>query len=708
MPDNLTTWRATAIGITQDSKVGQNTDHTITRKNLLVRLETPRFFREGDEVSISTIVHNYLSESKKVKVYFTPGVLKLLGSKITSEGGTQTSMNGQLSNWTKRSYEININKDSELRIDWIVKVNIPTGEAIIKTEALTNEESDAVELKVPIQPKGAKIVEPVNTNYTGVGIKNLEFNLPPNTNMKTAKFSLSAVPSLAGSILKALDDLTGYPYGCVEQTMSKFLPTLIVANTFKEIKAPLNSSTINELPKMVEAGLKRLYNFQHSDGGWGWWTYDQTHPYMTAYVIYGLSLAKNAGFKVDSLSFNNGLNNLKNQIKDSEYIDFTTRAFMLYSLSTALQNNKRNDDSLYKQMAVNLSKENLNPYALSLLAITLKNFNDINDLSGILMLLSKSAIEVSSFAYWGGKAWHYSWQDDKVQSTAFAVKALMLDKNYTSLVTKAISWLLQNKQGFSWKSTQETSTVIFALTDYIKMTNELNPDFNVFVYINNKEVLKKKFTKDNIFENIQTVILDGQNSDLLRPGINNIKIVKTGKGKLYFSALNTYYSPEKFASKNHFNVKRNYFLLNPVNEGDKILYEKDKFKGEIKSGQLLLVQTNVQLKEKDLQYFILEDMLPSGFEAVKNERNIDLWEDKEQSVKISRSRNIIHREYADEEYHDDRISFFVTNVKRNMKFSYIIQAQIPGKFNVNPAQGYLMYYPEVNGKSTQEIINVKD
>ena len=42
-----------------------------------------------------------------------------------------------------------------------VKVNEPIGEVKIKAEALTNEESDAVELKVPIQPKGIKKVEPL-------------------------------------------------------------------------------------------------------------------------------------------------------------------------------------------------------------------------------------------------------------------------------------------------------------------------------------------------------------------------------------------------------------------------------------------------------------------------------------------------------------------------------------------------------------------
>ena len=43
---------------------------------------------------------------------------------------------------------------------------------------------------------------------------------------------------------------------------------------------------------MVDAGLKRLYGFQHGDGGWGWWQSDDTNQWMSAYVVYGLSLGQ--------------------------------------------------------------------------------------------------------------------------------------------------------------------------------------------------------------------------------------------------------------------------------------------------------------------------------------------------------------------------------------------------------------------------------
>ena len=86
IPDNLTTWRTTVRGITKNTDVGQKVNKFISRKDLLVRMETPRFFRQDDEVVISTIVHNYLSSAKTTKIEFTSDKLKLIGSKINSKG----------------------------------------------------------------------------------------------------------------------------------------------------------------------------------------------------------------------------------------------------------------------------------------------------------------------------------------------------------------------------------------------------------------------------------------------------------------------------------------------------------------------------------------------------------------------------------------------------------------------------------------------
>ncbi len=98
---------------------------------------------------------------------------------------------------------------------------------------------------------------------------------------------ISLAPSLAGPMLGALDFLASYPYGCTEQTLSSFVPNLLVTRALEQLKiAP--TERLQSLDRQVSEGLERLYDYQHEDGGWGWWKTDENHPFMTAYAVFGL------------------------------------------------------------------------------------------------------------------------------------------------------------------------------------------------------------------------------------------------------------------------------------------------------------------------------------------------------------------------------------------------------------------------------------
>ena len=705
IPDNLTTWRTTVRGITKNTDVGQKVNKFISRKDLLVRMETPRFFRQDDEVVISTIVHNYLTKKKVTKIHFDGKNLKLVSSFVNSK-----EVINKTGEEAKDTYEISIPSQAELRIDWKVRITNPTGEATLKVSALTDEESDAMEVNVPIIPNGIKVTNPVVLHYPQENVnETIEISFPENIDIRTATLSFTADPSLAGTMLKALDDLAGYPYGCVEQTMSRFLPTVIVAKTFKEIKVPLKSQTIEELPKYVDAGLKRLYDHQHSDGGWGWWTNDQTHPYMTAYVIYGLSLAREAGYDINENVFNSGLNNLKSQITNAKAdIDETTLSYMIYSLSTAMKNQSY-DKNNYVEIINILLRKDLKSYPLSLLAISLKNMNENQKAKDVVTRLKKQVNEEKSFAFWGGEEWHYRWQNDNVQGTAFAVKAILNVEGNSDIIAKAVRWLLLKRQGYSWRSTQETSVVLFALTDYLKMTKELDPDFSVKIFLNDKEVFKKSFDKSDVFKQSETLKFSGSDLNTLKKGNNKLRIEKSGKGILYLSGLSEFFTEDikSVENNNGFKVRREYYVLETGEKDGHIIYFKKKFDGTVTSGQDIFVKTFVESKSENLDYFILEDMLPSGFEVVKDmdkyfidgENNYQTYYDYYYDYMPWRWH------YADREYRDEKVAFFVTSCQSKMEFSYIIKAQIPGEYKIMPAQGYLMYYPELNGFS--DVVNIK-
>ena len=103
---------------------------------------------------------------------------------------------------------------------------------------------------------------------------------------------------MAGTVFDALDYLTSYPWGCTEQTMSSFLPDVIVAQAVDKLhlKSPIDRATLNV---MVKRRPRAAYSFQHDDGGWGWWPDDQSRVFMTAYVVSGLGQAKGAGYKIE-------------------------------------------------------------------------------------------------------------------------------------------------------------------------------------------------------------------------------------------------------------------------------------------------------------------------------------------------------------------------------------------------------------------------
>ncbi|MCK7525962.1 MAG: hypothetical protein MZV64_54310 [Ignavibacteriales bacterium] len=65
----------------------------------------------------------------------------------------------------------------------------------------------------------------------------------------------------------------------------------------------------------------------------------------------------------------------------------------------------------------------------------------------VVARLKKQVSEEKSFAFWGGEEWHYRWQNDNVQGTAFAVKAILNVEGNSDLIAKAVRWLLHKETG---------------------------------------------------------------------------------------------------------------------------------------------------------------------------------------------------------------------------------------------------------------------
>src|SRR5206468_2586592 len=109
--------------------VGESTVEVTTKKDLLVRLQAPRFFVQKDEVMLSANVHNYLKSEKEVAV-----TLETEGNTLAIQGSAVQ--------------KVKIPARGEKRIDWMVHVK-SEGNAVVRMKAVTDEESDAMQMSFP-------------------------------------------------------------------------------------------------------------------------------------------------------------------------------------------------------------------------------------------------------------------------------------------------------------------------------------------------------------------------------------------------------------------------------------------------------------------------------------------------------------------------------------------------------------------------------
>jgi uncharacterized protein YfaS (alpha-2-macroglobulin family) len=654
-PDSLTTWRSTVRGVGPGDTFGSQTAKVIVRKNLILRLAVPRFFVQGDEVVISAIVHNYLQTAKKAKVSVTLEGLDILGGNATQD--------------------VEIASRDEAKIDWRIKAK-QMASAKITGQALTNEESDALELTLPIHPPGIPLHDGHSGSIANSGTQSVALSFPSTAVAGSRLISIRLSPSVAGSIFSALEYLTAFPYGCVEQTMSSFLPNVMVQKSVRELglKKQVDEDALHD---KIQAGLERLYNFEHSDGGWGWWETDETHPFMTAYVVAGLSEAKADGIAVNEEAINKGAAWLTKALDSNGDLAPDLRAYMAYSLVMAGKPDTAAMEKVYSD------RSKLSSYGIALLGLALEWSKD-SRAAGLAHGLEKAVQDEGAEASWPGmRDQMLDFEADITpESTAYVMKFLSHETPNSPLLPKAALWLVNHRnEGYWWSSTKQTAMVIYGLIDYLKATNELHPDLTATVVVNGQKAGERTFNSESALDSPEILLEESK----LQMGGNQVQVSSSGKGRLYYSATATHYSNDARLEKNgavSLNLLRDYFRLAPNKTDGKIVYDLQPLQGAVSQGDVIAVRLTVTGSE--WRYLLVEDPIPAGTEFIE----------KDNLYEISNKPPWWRYWFSRRELHDDRMAIFDTFFYEQQKqYFYLLKVVNPGTFHVSPARVEPMYQP---------------
>jgi uncharacterized protein YfaS (alpha-2-macroglobulin family) len=667
-PDSLTTWRATARGVTHDTKLGAATLKTIVRKNLIIRLAVPRFFVQGDEVTVSALVHNYLTNPKNVRIS-----LDLKGLDVL-DGATK---------------DVEVLSRSEVKVDWRVRAQ-QVRSATLTGKALTDQESDAMELELPVNVPGVKLSDPRGGTLSAGASAAYDLTFPARVAPGSRSLAIQLSPSIAGSLFGALEYLTSFPYGCVEQTMSSFLPNIIVTASVRDLGLKTNLDPAATQEK-IRAGLDRLYSFQHEDGGWGWWQTDESHPFMTAYVVAGLAQAQAAGVEIKPDAMARGAAWVAAEFVKDPKLAADLRAYMQYSLVLAGRPDTKGLDQVYAQHV------KLSPYGYAILGLAMELAKDARA-AAIAEALESSATQDGQQAWWAAtrdEMLDFS-EDVTPEATAYVVKLLSHQRAASPLLPKAALWLMNHRnEGYWWSSTKQTAMVIYGLTDYLKASNELKPNLTATVYVNEKPAVTRKFDQATGIAAPDLVLDESQ----LAAGVNHVRVTMQGTGRLYYSTRAEYYSTEDKLQKAgtvSLNILRDYFKLVPEKSGDKIVYDTVPLNGAVSQGDIVAVRLTVTGSE--WRYLLAEDPIPAGTEFIERDDSYEL-----------KSRPPWWEYYfTRRELHDDRMAIFETFFPQGQQtYFYLLKVVNAGIFQVSPARVQPMYQPSFLSTTESRRMEVK-
>ena len=746
-PDNLTTWKARVWVLGKGTQVGEGSAEIITSKELLVRLQAPRFLVERDESVFSAVVQNDHDAPKTVKVS-----LELDGKNLEAIDGAPRT--------------VEIAARSEARVDWRVKA-LREGEATFRMRADSGDDGDAVERKLPVLVHGmsrqdawSRAVEP------GADSATIQIEVPEQRRPDQSKLTVRFSPTIAGAVVDAIPYLAGYPHGCTEQTLNRFVPAVIAQQMLRDLKINLaevkaKRTNLNpqelgnaadraaqwkqwqtnpvfdevEMEKMVAKGIEKLMSMQNADGGWGWFSGygEHSYPHTTAVVVHGLLVAKTNGAKIPDAMLNSGIAWLMayerkqvaalqlhverealrkegKKIKDSKKYEKSTCDAMDAFVRLVLGEAKRDSEPMLAFLY--RDRVGLPVYAKCLLGLEHHRKGDEARRDEVMKMISQylkrdaenqtAYLDLQNTNYW------WNWYGSEVEAHAWYLKLLAAVKPQDADTRGLVKYLVNNrKHATYWESTRDTAFAIEAIASYFKASGEDVPEMEVDVLLDGKSLRKVSITRENLFTFDGTVTLTG---DAVTTGKHNIELRKTGKGTLYANAyLEVFTLEDKLrAAGLEVKVQRRISKLValeketevPDSTGLVAKQQVERFRRELladgaklASGDRVEVELILESKN-DYEYLVFSDAKAAGLEALDALSGYVGGGDGFSAYMEPRDRTV---------------DFFIRALPRGTHtLRYQLRAEAPGIYKALPANAEAMYAPELRGNSEDLKLEISE
>ncbi|MBY5402875.1 alpha-2-macroglobulin family protein [Rhizobium leguminosarum] len=273
------------------SGVGHGVKDVIIRDPVVVTASLPKFLSPGDKANLRLDIANTDAPAGDYKLQLTGndavGIEQASASQtIRLEAGAKSELTLSLIGKQPGagSVSINLSDASGLSLDQIVDV--------------------------PVRPASLPITERRVLAPKPGATLTVDKNLLADSVLPGASISVNVTRSAAFDIPALLMTLDRYPFGCAEQTTSRALPLLYLAEVAKQA----GMENDEDVKKRVQDAIYRVLSYQASAGSFGLWGPDSGDVWLDSYVTDFLTRAREMKYDVPERAFVQALENLQNTL----------------------------------------------------------------------------------------------------------------------------------------------------------------------------------------------------------------------------------------------------------------------------------------------------------------------------------------------------------------------------------------------------------
>ncbi len=610
---------------------------------LIVQNNAPRFMAMGDTAELSYTVFNTTTEPLAAKLHLTAGDL------LTLDKTTLDTPVIQPNSSTVIKLTMNAAKDK-------------IGTCLIKCDGTMGTYTALDEVELAVRPASPNVtwsrLLPIasDTKWSRIPICPWGTLVPG-----TFRFNLTASDFGPIQLQNALRYNLEYPYGCLEQTVSRALPFLALEQADLCEKLGYNRQYVREL---VQKAINRLPLFQSYDNDLRLWIgSSSTDPFTSAYTLFFLCEARDSGYKVPQSLINMLSTTLLNSFEfNSSDLSGTAKALAYYTLVRANKVVAR--DVMLK---VYNMRDTLTPSGKAWLAAGLFAEGQTNLAKPIL----DAAVDAVAAPDYKAQPNATGQDPYETPDREGAVVLWAFADSQTSDTAKSDLLALrleQSMQDGKWANTQSNAWAIMALAKLQKQRGPQEPhDYKITLKIGDK---------DYSFDPKTSVTLDEKT--LTDQDVLSVEFTGKGKAAVAWYGSGVPITPPRATSNGGLAITREY-----CNQ-DGSAADLNK----IKQGDLITVKIKVK-SPQDIKNVILQDLLPAGLEIENGELATSFKKEQEETDTFWYSKS--------SESLDDRYLAFgdlnATNENKSAVIMYQARAVTPGTFVIPPAQVEGMYNP---------------